>query len=415
MSYNANYDNGNQEQDRGLKETFQKVQSSFTSEGDYTGAKVVGGLAGVAALGGLGYVGYNQWLQHQGKQDSPDAADEFKNQAKPVSVDPQSGTATVLHDQSAANYGETPVGYGQNNTQSGYGSTGGYGQNNSQSGYGSTGGYGQNSAAGLAGAGGYGQQQQQQPQEDHSKRNTALAVLGGLAGVAAVGGVGYVGYKEWLEHKQKEDNPQAAQEFKQEAKPVEVNPQTQQTTVVGDQSAQVSNQYQQAIAAGGYTGTQVNVNGGSGCNGVQWQVQYGDKPFPGNAIRGGQESDGSPLYVARSKHTDGSLQVGKAGPSTGGGCLYAWGGKELYSSVFEVLVGDQNAVRWVGVSGNAQPNGWSPVEAGKDTDGSPLYIAKADYEGSTQPGKAGPALGEGLIGWGGQQRKVQNYQVLARA
>ena len=42
-------------------------------------------------------------------------------------------------------------------------------------------------------------------------------------------------------------------------------------------------------------------------------------------------------------------------------------------------------------------------------------IAKANYEGSQQIGKAGPALGEGLVGWGGQQRKVQQYQVLARA
>ncbi|KAJ3038927.1 hypothetical protein HK097_002993 [Rhizophlyctis rosea] len=407
MSYNANQDNGNQDTDRGLKEAFQSVQNSFSSEGDYNGVKVLGGLAGVAAVGGLGYVGYNQWLQHQGKDDNPQAAEEFKQQAKPVAVDPQNKTATVVNDQNA--YGAAAGGYG---AQGGYGSNqtqGGYGGQQQQNGYGGQGGYGdQNNSYGQ-------QQQQQQPQEDHSTRNTALKVLGGLAGVASIGGLGYVGYKQWIEHKNKEDSPQAAEEFKQEAKPVEVNPQTQTVQVAGDNNANISNQYQQAIAAGGYTGNQVNANGGTGCQGVQWQVQYGDKPYPSNAIRGGQESDGQPLYIARTKHTDGTVQPGKAGPTTGGGCLYAWGGRELYSSVYEVLVGDQNSVKWVDVQGTPQPNGWTPIEAGKDSDGSVLWIAKANYEGSQQIGKAGPALGEGLVGWGGQQRKVQQYQVLARA
>lgn len=44
---------------------------------------------------------------------------------------------------------------------------------------------------------------------------------------------------------------------------------------------------------------------------------------------------------------------------------------------------------------NGQDN---PVEGGHEEDGTPLWIAQADYEGGVYPGKAGPKLEGANIG-----------------
>jgi len=57
---------------------------------------------------------------------------------------------------------------------------------------------------------------------------------------------------------------------------------------------------------------------------------------PPNAVVGGKEKNGETLYIGRVVHA-GTVTVGKVHPSHGV-CYFAYGGKELNSKQYEVLV-----------------------------------------------------------------------------
>lgn len=88
--------------------------------------------------------------------------------------------------------------------------------------------------------------------------------------------------------------------------------------------------------------------------------------------RGGQEPSGEPLYIARvhiqQDGQDWGIHVGKIGQTTGEavvacaifakhcfitgrGALIPFGGKEQYYGKCEILVGDENSIRWVDRAG----------------------------------------------------------------
>ena len=56
---------------------------------------------------------------------------------------------------------------------------------------------------------------------------------------------------------------------------------------------------------------------------------------------------------------------------------------------YEILVGKEDAVRWVPVHGrlNLSTLGAKPVEGGKEFSGEPQYIAQAPYRGAVHQGK----------------------------
>jgi len=81
---------------------------------------------------------------------------------------------------------------------------------------------------------------------------------------------------------------------------------------------------------------------------------------------------------------------------------------------YEVLVGDNNRLKWVSASGrlNIADLGLRPVEGGREKDGTPLYIAHAPYKGATQPGKVSQKLDGAYITYGGKEKVIKEYQVL---
>jgi len=153
-------------------------------------------------------------------------------------------------------------------------------------------------------------------------------------------------------------------------------------------------------------------NNGPQGQAITWILNDGHT-VPDGAIVGGQEADGTPTYVARA-YFEGGIQPGKVSAKTKKGGVIGYGGKEIDTPKYEILVGDQGAVRWVQTSGTLNPDnlGAQIVEGGREPNGAKLYIAQAPYRGAVVPGKAGPKLNGAVIAYGGDEHEVNEYAVL---
>jgi Protein of unknown function (DUF3421) len=62
-------------------------------------------------------------------------------------------------------------------------------------------------------------------------------------------------------------------------------------------------------------------------------------------------------------------------------------------SVYEILVGDSRATKWVPTGGKLRIDQLHarPVEGGQENNGTPIYLAVVEHHGH-QPGKISPAL-----------------------
>ncbi|KAI9203304.1 uncharacterized protein BJ171DRAFT_510310 [Polychytrium aggregatum] len=146
---------------------------------------------------------------------------------------------------------------------------------------------------------------------------------------------------------------------------------------------------------------------------VHWAYAEGGY-VPNNAIQTGNEADGTPLFTIRAFYNDG-VHVGKLSPATG--AYISWGGEAIRVQNYEVLVGYPNAVRWIPHRNTLNaPHNNHPVDGGREADGSPLFIARTQYQGGVQPGKAGPTIGDG-IAFAYDRSEVYNneFQYLALA
>ncbi|KAJ2550472.1 hypothetical protein EV175_004055 [Coemansia sp. RSA 1933] len=162
---------------------------------------------------------------------------------------------------------------------------------------------------------------------------------------------------------------------------------------------------------------QSNIDSGisRGSGGLQW-VSASNGHIPPNAVQGGIENDGTPLFVARAIYK-GGLHPGKAGQHLeNGGCNIGFGHKEVAVSEYQVLCGDASRLRWVRQDGPLIIQGFVPYPAGHEETGEPLYIAKTLYEGSQQLGKCAPHIKKGMsFPFGHKEKTTDNYMVLALA
>jgi hypothetical protein len=137
---------------------------------------------------------------------------------------------------------------------------------------------------------------------------------------------------------------------------------------------------------------------------IFWKEACGGE-IPEGAAVAGFEADGTPLFIARAEYKD-SLQLGKVRPEFGAANI-PYGGEEVKVNPYEVLMG---AAHWKpAVNGNI-PDG--AVVAGHEKDGQPLYVARAVYMGGVHPGKVRLAFGAANIPYGGEEVKVNPYEVL---
>ncbi|KAJ2696064.1 hypothetical protein FB645_006304 [Coemansia sp. IMI 203386] len=150
-------------------------------------------------------------------------------------------------------------------------------------------------------------------------------------------------------------------------------------------------------------------------SGLQW-VSASNGHIPPNAVQGGIEKDGTPLFVARTMYK-GGLHPGKVGQHLeNGGCNIGWGHKEVAVHDYQVLCGDASRLRWVRQEGALNIDGFWPYPAGHEETGEPLYVAKTLYDGSQQLGKCAPHIKKGMsFPYGHKERVTGDYMVLAYA
>ncbi|OMH79424.1 hypothetical protein AX774_g7157 [Zancudomyces culisetae] len=145
----------------------------------------------------------------------------------------------------------------------------------------------------------------------------------------------------------------------------------------------------------------------------EW-VPARDGYIPPNAVVGGTEIDGTPLYVGRVFY-DGGLHPGKCGPHLeGGGFALGYDGKEIKLNKYFVLCGDASKLKWIEQNGNLMIIGFKPLEAGNEASGEPLYIARTEYNGGYQIGKCGEHIKEGIVfPYFKKERSEKKYTILA--
>ena len=119
--------------------------------------------------------------------------------------------------------------------------------------------------------------------------------------------------------------------------------------------------------------------------------------FPSNAIKGGNEENGNPLYVCRAAY-NGGIHPGKV---VGLNCNIGYAGKEIHLSEYQLLVGN-------GSWGPAREGYTGAFVAGTEN-GRPLYLCRGVFSGGVHPGKI---VGDKCnIGFGGVERTLPNFEV----
>lgn len=98
--------------------------------------------------------------------------------------------------------------------------------------------------------------------------------------------------------------------------------------------------------------------------------------------------------------------LGKVVPSHGV-CYLPWGGGEHAKTEYEVLVGQGS---WVPANGTEIPP--NAVPAGESEDGEPLFVGRAQHEGTVTLGKVQPSHGTCYISYAGQELAFQEFEIL---
>ncbi|KAF8891730.1 carbohydrate-binding module family 12 protein [Infundibulicybe gibba] len=142
-----------------------------------------------------------------------------------------------------------------------------------------------------------------------------------------------------------------------------------------------------------------------------WILNEG-KHIPQGALVVGKEKSWT-LYICRAFY-EGTVQIGKASDVFKKGAVIGYGHDEIHLGTYEILLGDMRGLQWVSARGrlNVASLGAKPVDGGRDGDGTPLYVAKAPYNGAEHPGKCSEKLDGAFIPYDGTEKHVNEYRVL---
>ena len=135
--------------------------------------------------------------------------------------------------------------------------------------------------------------------------------------------------------------------------------------------------------------------------------------LPENALIGGHEADGRPLYIARAC-IGGGIHPGKFGHHFDGTARIGYGMEEQVAAVFDVfVVSPKERYEWVECHLNKVPQG--AVVGGKEADGKELFVARDLLDGSQVPGKAAKHLiGGCMVPYGGKEVPRKTFEILVK-
>lgn len=148
----------------------------------------------------------------------------------------------------------------------------------------------------------------------------------------------------------------------------------------------------------------VLVSGAAAQQGVVWVPGKG-AAIPKGAVAGGREAE-RVLYICRAQHSRG-VHPGKL---VAGKCNIGYGGREIVSSRFELMVNRSAWIRWVTPKGAQVPK--NAFIGGKEP-GRSLFVCRAMHNKGMHPGKV--VAGKCNIGWGGKEIVSAKYQVMVIA
>jgi len=146
---------------------------------------------------------------------------------------------------------------------------------------------------------------------------------------------------------------------------------------------------------------------------TSWVLVEGREKIPRSALEAGKDKDGNSIYVARA-FFEGGTQIGKACRTFKAGAAIGYGGRVVELNKFEVLIGDSRGVQWVRFSGqlSIQQLRATPVEGGKEANGSLLYVARVEYNGGWHTAKVGEHLPAAQLAFHEEEVTIKDYEVL---
>lgn len=139
---------------------------------------------------------------------------------------------------------------------------------------------------------------------------------------------------------------------------------------------------------------------------ANWVASSAYAPIPPGAVYGGNDVDGSPIYVGRAFH-DGDNLPAKVLPSQNVAYV-AYNGQEIAKHQYEILCGGNTS--WVHSGHGSIPH--NAVRGGQTSSGEPLYIGRTHHQGSLTPGKVHPSHGSLYIPFGGSEVPFKSYEIL---
>lgn len=123
-------------------------------------------------------------------------------------------------------------------------------------------------------------------------------------------------------------------------------------------------------------------------------------------VRGGVDADGAVIYIGRAFH-EGDMLPAKVIPDKNVAYI-CYGGEEHLKEDFEVLRSGDFV--WEFATSGTIPEG--AVKCGQTSDGEPLYVGRALYQGTQTPGKIQVSHGCLYIPFNGEEVSITEYEVL---
>ncbi|KAF0296909.1 C3 and PZP-like alpha-2-macroglobulin domain-containing protein 8 [Amphibalanus amphitrite] len=132
-----------------------------------------------------------------------------------------------------------------------------------------------------------------------------------------------------------------------------------------------------------------------------------DGHVPGHGVVSGEGNEGIE-YVGRAYH-EGALCIGRI-VHDHKTCYIPYYGEEVAVDTYQALVKTNERLEWVDASNGEVPRG--ALQGGHNSDGHPLFVARAEHDGNWCCGHLNPGLDSVYIPYGGEEHQHHQYQVL---